>query len=95
MQMTELDQARTEINRVNLQLMKLLEQRFNAVNQVNHYKYVHHLPILDSKREQDVLNQVRQHVKDSDQATFITNIFQVIMQESRAYQATLRKKGKD
>ena len=45
--MTELDQARQEINRINQQLVKLLEQRFTAVTKVNNYKVAHQLPILD------------------------------------------------
>lgn len=89
--MTELDQARQEINHINQQLVELLEQRFTAVTKVNHYKEAHQLPILDPQREQAILNKVTAQVTDSDKAPFIAAIFQDIMKQSRQYEETLRK----
>lgn len=88
--MTELNQARQEINRINQQLVKLLEQRFTAVTKVNNYKVAHQLPILDQQREQSILNKVT--TETSDPATpFIAAIFQDIMKQSRQYEQALRK----
>lgn len=89
--MTELDQARQEINHINQQLVELLEQRFTAVTKVNHYKKAHQLPILDRQREQDILNKVTAQVTDPDKAPFIAAVFQDIMKQSRQYEQALRK----
>ena len=62
--MTELDQARQEINQLNQQLVELLEARFTAVTKINDYKAAHQLPILDSQREQAILKAVHDKVRD-------------------------------
>lgn len=89
--MTELDQARQEINRINQQLVSLLEQRFNAVTKVNNYKAAHQLPILDQQREKAILKSVKKNVTDPTKVPFIAAVFQDIMKQSRQYEQTLRK----
>lgn len=89
--MTELEQARQDINHINHQLVALLEQRFTAVTKVNDYKVAHQLPILDQQREQAILDEVTDQVADSAKAPFIATIFQEIMHQSRHYEQTLRK----
>lgn len=89
--MTELNQTRQEINRINQQLVKLLEQRFTAVTKVNNYKVAHQLPILDQQREQHILNKVTAETSDPAKAPLIAAIFQDIMKQSRQYEQALRK----
>lgn len=89
--MNELEQARQSINRLNAALVKLLEERFTAVTQVNHYKEEHHLPVLDAQRETAVLKQVEAAVADPQKAPFIAAVFEEIMHQSRAYEEALRK----
>lgn len=87
----QLHQAREEINEIDAELVKLLERRFHAVTAVNQYKKRHHLPVLDSSREQRVLDQVTQQAADQATAPYLQAIFAEIMHQSRRFQNDLRK----
>lgn len=87
----ELTTARKQINAIDSQLVKLLQQRFQAVTQVNEYKRTHDLPILDSHREQRVLDRIADEAGDAQLTPYLQAIFQSIMKQSREYQAAHRK----
>lgn len=87
----QLAAAREQINSIDDQLVKLLEQRFQAVTQVNEYKRAHDLPILDSHREEQVLEKISDQVKYPQLIPHLQAIFKVIMKQSREYQAAHRK----
>lgn len=89
--MDELEQARLTINDVDAKIVKLLEKRFQAVTKVNHYKVTHNLPILDSNREQKVLEKIANLTDDQSKVRYFQNIFQEIMDQSKDYQAAQRK----
>ena len=60
--MEDLAISRKKINELDQQLVKLLEERFSVVIEINNYKTKHDLPVFDAKREhmrRAVLIQVR------------------------------------
>lgn len=81
-----LDNIRTEINAIDRQLVELLEKRMELVDQVTAYKRATGKPVLDSKRETDVLKHVGELVQKDDYRTTIQETFRQIMTESRRYQ---------
>ncbi|MDD4089365.1 MAG: chorismate mutase, partial [Tissierellia bacterium] len=49
-----LNNARAEINKIDIEIVKLLEKRFNIVNEIGCYKRKQKLPIYDEAREKQV-----------------------------------------
>ena len=53
--MDELKQYRDQIDIIDRQLADLFQQRMDVVDKVGQYKLERSLPVLDAKREQEVL----------------------------------------
>lgn len=83
-----LETIRQEIDLVDSQLVKLLEQRMELVSQVAAYKKTHGKAVLDSQREKEVLKKVANRVVSDDYRATIVATFSDIMAQSRAYQAS-------
>lgn len=83
-----LETIRQEIDLVDSQLVKLLEQRMELVSQVTAYKKTHGKAVLDSQREKEVLKKVANRVVSDDYRATIVATFSDIMAQSRAYQAS-------
>lgn len=82
-----LDTIRQEIDHVDQELVALLEKRLQLVNQVVAYKKATGKPILDTSREDAVLQKAASRVEDTAFEQTIVNTFADIMKNSRDYQA--------
>lgn len=82
-----LDTIRQEIDHVDQELVALLEKRMQLVNQVVAYKKATGKPILDTSREDAVLQKAASRVEDKAFEQTIVNTFTDIMKNSRDYQA--------
>ena len=82
-----LDTIRQEIDHVDQELVALLEKRMQLVNQVVAYKKSTGRPILDTSREDAVLQKAASCVEDKAFEQTIVNTFADIMKNSRDYQA--------
>ncbi|MGT2885249.1 MULTISPECIES: chorismate mutase [Streptococcus] len=85
--MMNLDTIRQEIDHVDQELVALLEKRLQLVNQVVAYKKATGKPILDTSREDAVLQKAASRVEDRAFEQTIVNTFADIMKNSRDYQA--------
>lgn len=56
--MNKLEQARAQIDAIDREMVKLYEARLDAVKDVIAYKIENDLPILDSGREQVVMEKI-------------------------------------
>ncbi|HFI0144414.1 TPA: chorismate mutase [Streptococcus suis] len=83
-----LEHIREQINTIDSQLVDLLEQRMELVDQVTAYKRATGKPVLDTSRENTVLERVGKLVQKDDYRSAIQATFSDIMAQSRAYQAT-------
>ncbi|HFI0451080.1 TPA: chorismate mutase [Streptococcus suis] len=83
-----LEHIREQINTIDNQLVDLLEQRMELVDQVTAYKRATGKPILDTSRENAVLERVGKLVQKDDYRSAIQATFSDMMAQSRAYQAT-------
>lgn len=82
-----LDVIRTEIDQIDEQIVHLLEKRMDLVAQVIEAKKQTGKAILDSQREQDVLEKIEANIANKDYREPILNSFQDIMTHSKIYQA--------
>ncbi len=89
--MDQLQQARTEIDRIDKEMADLFCRRMNAVAQVAEYKKQHGLPIQNQAREQAVIEQNAAEIADETVRSFYVRFLQDVMDVSKAYQYRLNE----
>ena len=82
----DLDNIRQEIDQIDDQIVKLLEERMHLVEGVVAYKKTSGKPILDSKREEVIFEKVRSRVTNKNYQETIVATFSDILKRSRDYQ---------
>ena len=82
----DLKSIRQEIDQIDDQIVKLLEERMHLVEGVVAYKKASGKPILDTKREAAILEKVRSRVEDKRYQETIVATFSDILKRSRDYQ---------
>ena len=82
----DLDRIRQEIDQIDDQIVKLLEERMNLVEEVVAYKKTSGKPILDTKREAVIFEKVRNRVENKRYQETIVATFSDILKRSRDYQ---------
>lgn len=83
----DLEVIRQNIDKIDKELVTLIEKRMNLVSQVAAYKKETGKPIYDQAREEAILDKVAGLVQNKGLEPFIRATFADIMKESRAYQA--------
>ena len=82
----DLDRIRQEIDQIDDQILKLLEERMHLVEGVVAYKKASGKPILDTKREEAIFEKVRSRVSNKKYEETIVETFSDILKRSRDYQ---------
>ena len=82
----DLDIIRQEIDQIDDQIVKLLEERMHLVEGVVAYKKASGKPILDTEREEVIFEKVRSRVEDKRYQETIVATFSDILKRSRDYQ---------
>lgn len=82
----DLDNIRQEIDKIDDQIVQLLEERMHLVEGVVAYKKASGKPILDSKREEVIFDKVRNRVENKEYQNSILATFSDLLKHSRAYQ---------
>jgi monofunctional chorismate mutase, gram positive-type, clade 2 len=85
--MDNLDDLRVEIDEIDRQLIELFEKRMDVVARVAGYKEKNGLPILDSRREKQVIAKNVLRMKDKELQPEAEEFFEQLMGISRRYQA--------
>lgn len=81
-----LDIIRQEIDQIDNQIVKLLEERMHLVEGVVAYKKASGKPVLDTKREEVIFEKVRGRVSNKNYQETIVATFSDILKRSRDYQ---------
>ena len=82
----DLDNIRQEIDKIDDQIVQLLEERMHLVEGVVAYKKASGKAILDTKREEAIFEKVRNRVEDKQYQETIVATFSDILKRSRDYQ---------
>ena len=82
----DLDNIRKEIDKIDDQIVQLLEERMHLVEGVVAYKKVSGKPILDTKREEVIFEKVKSRVGNKKYEDTIVETFSDILKRSRDYQ---------
>lgn len=82
----DLDTIRQEIDKIDDQIVQLLEERMHLVEDVVAYKKATGKPILDTKREKVIFEKVKSRVSNKKYEEAIVETFSDILKRSRNYQ---------
>lgn len=79
----QLEEWRKEIDKLDQELIELLEKRFELSKKIGEFKHTNKLPIIDEKRYQELLDNVTSYGKTHRIDTeFIKIIFSIIHDQS-------------
>ena len=87
----ELDKARREIDNIDEEIVKLLEKRFNLVNEIGLIKNGRNLPVYDESRERQVLESCADILENKEYSKYIDNIYFQIMKSCKSIQGARNK----
>ena len=92
--MNKLEKARAQIDSIDSQMAALYESRLDAVKDVIAYKIENNLPVLDSGREQVVIEKNLKYIQNPEYKSYYETFIKFIMKESKVYQRTLQSHDK-
>jgi len=72
-----IEQLREKIDVIDAKIVKLLEERVDLVRKIGEAKRKHNLPIVDQKRESEVLIKVTEKTKLNQ--AFVKKLFEAII----------------
>lgn len=90
--MKDLNKIRLDINEIDKEMIKLFEKRMDLVKEVLNYKLENNLPILDSNRENEVIELNLKHLNNNEYKEYYISLIKNIMDISKEYQKYLLKK---
>ena len=90
--MKDLSQIRKDIDAIDSQLVELFRQRMDCAKGVAEYKMANNIPILNTGRENEVLDKVQE--LGGEYGTFARLLYSNIMELSRALQHNILGSGK-
>ena len=89
--MSELNKARQEINEIDKEMASLFERRMKAAEIIAAHKKSAGMPILDEKREREVIASNSAYVSDPVIREHYVSFIENTMKVSRAYQSRLNE----
>ena len=81
--MTKLDEYRDEIDEIDREIVQLFEKRMKTVLNVASYKKENGMEVLQSNREEVVLQKAVDNLKDKKYEDDIREVFELLMKLSR------------
>ncbi len=85
--MKTLTKNRNKIDKINQKILRLLAKRMQASKEIGEYKKATQSKIIDRVREKQMLDRISKKAGNYNlNKTFINNIFQEIMDESKRLQ---------
>lgn len=82
---TEINKLRTQIDQIHLDLGRLFQQRLQLNLKIWHVKKQCQLPLLDSKREAEIVHRFDTEAKNENEKIALQNFFKTILIESKNY----------
>lgn len=87
--MMTLEQAREEINAADKEMAALFERRMKAVEPIIAYKMANDLPVFDSVREVQVIENNSKLVKEEALVCYYKEFISAVMDISKKYQRAI------
>ena len=87
--MNELENYRAEITEIDAQMARLFEKRMSAVRGIAEYKKERGLSILDTERENRLIEKNRSNISDCEIEGYYVSFLKNAIEQSRKYQSKL------
>ncbi len=88
----DLDKIRKDIDNIDNEIVLLLAQRVKNIHNIAKFKQNHKFPILDSKREKEILHsKCTIGIKYNLREVYIKDIFKRIIEESHFVEKKIMK----
>lgn len=87
--MSELERSRKEINRIDMEIAKLFEQRMRACSAIAAYKKENGLSIRDVDREAAMIQEYRNYIEDDQIRSYYVQFLKQTIDLSCKYQSAL------
>jgi chorismate mutase/prephenate dehydratase len=91
--MRDLNEIRQEINEIDNQLIELFKRRMECAKDVGNYKKANNIPILNTEREQEILDEML--IRGGEYGHASQLLYSNIMELSRALQHNIVDSGKE
>ena len=91
---TKLDEAREIINEVDNEMINLFIKRMAAISMVAEYKSENNIPVLDSIREETIIERNLEKLSNKQLEKYYLTFFEGVLNSSKAYQKDLIEKNK-
>ena len=91
--MDDLNRLRGDIDEIDRRIVELFERRMAVTEQVGRYKQAHHIPVLDNRRQQQVLESKAALLGDPSLRADVTMLYETIMGLSRRQQRRIVREG--
>lgn len=85
--MPNLDDYRSEIDKIDKELIKLFEKRMKTAHLIGKYKEEHNLPVLNAGREKVVIEKAINNLEDKNLSPYTADFFENMMRISKEYQS--------
>ena len=90
----DLKDCRIEIDKINNEMLTLFIKRMRLSEQVAKYKAENGLPVFDSEREKQILDEMAQKA-DKEFEPYVREFYSALMAVSRSYQSEIIRSEKD
>lgn len=87
--MNKLDETRKKINEIDQKMAQLFEERMKAAEEVAEFKKQNALPIVDTKREKELIELQQKEIFDPVIREYYVSFLQNVMDYSKKYQSRL------
>lgn len=84
-----LDELRQEIDAVDKRLVEDIKERMQVSAAIGQYKREHGIPVMDSKRERDVVHKIIDLANDPMLSSYYKVLYSLLFELSRSYQNKL------
>jgi chorismate mutase len=83
----KIKKMRQQIDRIDLVLITALAERMSLMPEIADFKKEKNIPIFQEKREQEIMNRLKEIAKDHDlNGEFVEEIFLSVFNESKRIQ---------
>lgn len=90
--MNKLEECRNKIDEIDTKIISLFEERMSVVEDVIKYKKENNIPVLDSSRENLMLNNNLEKISNEEYKKYYHFVLEGFLSASKAMQNELTKK---
>lgn len=93
--MGNLGKYRQRIDEIDKEIVELFEKRMETVSQVSDYKLKNSLPVLNSVREDEVIEKNINYLRNKELTPYLKDFFIKLMDISKDYQNNIMDRKND